>query len=911
MIKKLLCVAPHLSTGGCPQFLVKRIEILKKDYDVHVVEWVNQTGGVLVVQRNRILNLIPKSNFHSINENGNELVKIIKKIRPEVVHFEELPETFISRDILNKIYSKDRKYKIVETTHDSSFPVFTKTFLPDKFLFVSAYNAFKYINLEIPFEIIEYPVEPKIKNRESCRKKLNFDEDYKHVLNVGLFTQRKNQSYLFEIAKKLQDYKIKFHFLGNQADNFKYYWEPLMKNKPDNCLVWGERTDVQDFIQASDLFFFASKGDRNNKELNPIAIKEALEYDVPMMMFNLDVYCGKYDKNPNITFLTGDLDEDCNLLLKHFKLTKKIQKQEECIIISTYPDTTARKKLTKECIESFKKTGRKIILASHYPVSEDIQNLVDYYIYDANNIMIHHSYYNRFWNYNDEYEVDMNISGLTKGNQSFAAYTNLLNSFKLAKQLGFKKALFAVYDVILHADDLSKVEEIFNKIDFVNWHAYLTRIHTEIGIGIETTAMGFEIDYFLRTFPEIYDPQEFTKDCERRGCQNFLEHYFMSILREEVGLWIDPGVTPLVNSGLGKSSNAEYVSILPIDETDELMFYFYTYNIDDRELHLKIYEEEQEIGNYTQKIGIPIKSRVYAGDHSTPSETREFKKIIKFNGKPIKINFDRLDDGSIYKSQTFYITKENIAEYKNNGTFKWKKKQEKPKIKLIHLQTTLNDEREQLSRESLSGLEELNYKLIQNEPYKELPPVENCVRPHCVSLEKFEQGHPLQDQALTPAHYGCYKSFKDGILNEFDEDLDFLIVCEGDCLLEVSKQEFIDKVYQACEIIKKHNIDYISFGDTLTLEQGWHQSNVVQEIPGQDLIFITDKIIGIQCIMFPKHIRPYLFDRFKNHPWEAADIFFNMILCGENKKMGILKKRITTQADGYSLIDRSFKKFRK
>jgi FkbM family methyltransferase len=89
-----------------------------------------------------------------------------------------------------------------------------------------------------------------------------------------------------------------------------------MKDEPDNCVVWGERSDVETFLQASDLFLFPSRGDRNNKELNPIAIKEAIKYELPMMMFNLDVYCGKYNNNPKIKFMTGDIDQDNDILLE-------------------------------------------------------------------------------------------------------------------------------------------------------------------------------------------------------------------------------------------------------------------------------------------------------------------------------------------------------------------------------------------------------------------------------------------------------------------------------------------------------------------------------------------------------------------------------------------------------------------
>ena len=59
--KKLLFIAPHLSTGGMPQYLYKQIETLKDVFDIWCAEWEDVTGGHLVVQRNRILNLLGKN----------------------------------------------------------------------------------------------------------------------------------------------------------------------------------------------------------------------------------------------------------------------------------------------------------------------------------------------------------------------------------------------------------------------------------------------------------------------------------------------------------------------------------------------------------------------------------------------------------------------------------------------------------------------------------------------------------------------------------------------------------------------------------------------------------------------------------------------------------------------------------
>ena len=313
-MKKILFIAPHLSTGGLPQVLVNKLELLKDEYQIQCVEW-SWHGDAFVVQKNRIKNLIGPENLFSLGEDKTQLFTLINEFKPDIVCLEEFCEHFIPEEINEKLFDKDRTYKLFETTHDSSIPVTNKRWFPDKFIFVSPFNAFRYSMFDVPYEIIEYPIDIVKPNKQWAQEQFMLDPEWKHVVIVGLFTERKNQGYVFEMAKQLKDEKILFHFIGNQADNFKHYWEPLMNDCPDNCVVWGERSDVDTFLQASDLFLFPSRGDRFNKELNPIAIKEAIKYELPMMMFNLDVYCGKYNNDKNIRFMTGDINEDNNILL--------------------------------------------------------------------------------------------------------------------------------------------------------------------------------------------------------------------------------------------------------------------------------------------------------------------------------------------------------------------------------------------------------------------------------------------------------------------------------------------------------------------------------------------------------------------------------------------------------------------
>jgi hypothetical protein len=298
-----------MSTGGCPQVVAKKVELLKDFYNVIVIEY-EMLAWSYVVQRNRVIEMIGDK-FISLSENKEyDLFNAIEDYNPDHIFIEEFPETFMDPHIIKRLYSSSRSYKIFETTHSSHSRVEWKKFMPDKFIFVSPFSCETFKDTGVPFDLIEYPIDKKIPGKSLSQSTLGLDPDYKHVVNIGLFTRGKNQGYAFEIARLLQDYKIKFHFLGNQASNFADYWEPIIDTKPDNCIVWGERNDTDTFLQASDVHLFTS-----NMELNPLAIKESLEYSLPTFIFNLHTYKGKYDNEENVIFLTGEAREDANQLL--------------------------------------------------------------------------------------------------------------------------------------------------------------------------------------------------------------------------------------------------------------------------------------------------------------------------------------------------------------------------------------------------------------------------------------------------------------------------------------------------------------------------------------------------------------------------------------------------------------------
>jgi glycosyltransferase involved in cell wall biosynthesis len=886
-MKKLLIITPHLSTGGAPQVTVNKVKLLQNDYQIKVVEYAF-LAWQFVVQRNRIINLVGDENFYSLGDNKKaQLFDLIKDFEPDVISMEEFPEMFMDDSVSQQIYHPKRPWKIVETTHDSSFNPRNKKWTPDKFIFVSSYNSFQYITLDVPTEVIEYPIDVKERNQAAMRTKLGLEPDYKHFVTVGLFTPRKNQGYAFQLAERLKNHKVKFHFLGNQAGNFASYWEPLMANKPDNCVIWGERGDVDMFLEAADVFFFPSKGDRGNKELNPIAIKEAMEYnDLIKVMYNLDVYCNKYNDAENMVYLTGDIGSDATAIIQKLNLDRL---DEECIILGTYPNIKDRVELTKSTILSLKPLGRKIILVSHYPVDQEIQRMVDYYIYDAHNPLTHHSYYTRFYNDRPDYFAEININGLKNSNQSLTVLTNMFNGAKAAKELGFTKFFYTTYDVILDDDDIPAVDAAFR----TDKKLCAATLPTPQGKGIQTNGIMFDTDFFLKEFDDVRTPEEWNQVCARRKCENYLEDYLSKVIYSfnpnDVQLVTNDKDTLLIYSGLGVASNSEYYSIIPVvGKPNNYMFYFFTYNRDYRNIYVSIAD--------------------YMWNRIIPAKKHELAYQFEFKGDPIEIRMDFYDGDVCYKVEEFTINKDNLHLYENTGKFKWKTT-EKPKIKLVHIQTTLNDERERASRDSLINVVNYGweYKLQLNQPYKSLPPSYNCIRPDCVSMELFdEQTIQRLGTALTPAHYGCYQAFRDAILSEFN-NCDYLIVCEGDCIIETPIEEFISTVEECANQLVENGIEYMSFGDKDTLEHGWPQSPVIKDV--NEKMYVTNHIIGLQCIMFPAHVGPWLKETLRMHKWDAADMYFNNIFAGN--KMGIVKKRLTTQADGFSLIDNTQKTFRK
>jgi FkbM family methyltransferase len=856
---KILFVAPHLSTGGAPQYLLKKIQLLKESCDIYCVEYDDITGGVLVVQRKQIQDLLREKLITLASDKG-DLVRIINTINPDVVHFEEMPEYFCDHEVARNIYHKDRKYKIVETSHDSSFSPEDKIFYPDSFAFVSDYQKNALSSLGVHSEVVEYPVEYNIKeNREKSLLALGLDPNKTHFLNVGLFTSRKNQAEIIDYAKKLIGENVQFHFVGNQADNFKWYWEPLMKDFPSNCKWWGERRDTETFYNAMDVFLFTSKGTNNDKETSPLVLKEAIGWGMPVLMRRLDVYCGMHDKYTNVLYITDDFDSNL-LTIKSFIREKKETRLE------AWYEESSHKVYYKISNPPDKAKAAKLVLIDSY---------------------------NRLTN--NSCDVSINLSGWVISN----AVKQDVNGFSL--QIYSDKNELIEEKLVV---DFNRSEKLIPKIngsevimshslrDHSSWwsfcEVFIHKVYGEIKEGDVVVDIGANIGmlsaYALsKNAFKVFsiEPDAKTFSHLQSNLKNFKNITLINkgaSGKDEELRFFSSNISSVSSSCNDQNLNLSTLSEEGVEETviDCLSpkTLFESYGISKIDF-LKIDCEGSEfaffeaIDEHFLKNNI---SKIFCEVHAFAGTQEDYKTKIK--AKLIKCGFEVKEDTNLLLNCNFIF-----------------EASKRKKIKIVHLLNDVNSEREKASISSLQQLE--NFGLLYEQKitpvYKNIPPAENCNRPNQISEAPGEY-------LLSPGHYGCYLAHRNGIVEGLNDDVDAILLNESDSILQFKPEEMYEKIYEAYDLCIKYDLSYISFGKQ------------IKDYPHKNLendLYSADSLTEAHCILIPKSKWEYFKNKFETCKWDVSDLWYNIFI--KEYSRGIFSRPYALQYPSVSKIDCKFK----
>jgi len=578
---------------------------------------------------------------------------------------------------------------------------------------------------------------------------------------------------------------------------------------------------------------------------------------------------------------------------------------KSCIIVNFWANTEEKVDVVVKGIQQLRKSGKDVLYTSLTPVHPRIQEVATHCLYSDENQLI---------NFQEVLDSTINIVpqySLYVGDRyvksrpinfddvTLSVLCHLRKALVYLKQHEYDAFHYFVGDSILNDEDVNLLVNFETILEKTNKKAYFEDLTPKDFLGYQTIYFYSYIDFYLDKMPN------YTRDTwieERTTYSNLcLEELFLlkfSNCGDDV--IIARQNTPYkVKVDLFRESN----DALDIISTEGNNAYYVVWNDESNEFEFVVYGRKDDVANVSCEnfqMNFHISQGVWQrqGLGNKPFHLTVCSKLDNFSLNVTENNISKLKNSSFFSKEDYnYIAL----------------KKSKKKIKVVHIQTTNNDEREQASRDSLERVKDYGweYVLHQNEPYKSLPPAHNCLRPDCVSMELFDDETASRlGTALTPPHYGCFEAFKLAVLTEFHA-CDYLMICEGDCLIEVPIDDFIRTVEGSIPFMSTNKIGYMSFGDKALLENGWLQSPIIKEIPHQDLLYITNNIIGIQCIMFPMETASYLKEQFRTHKWDTADYFFSMMFRNSEWNMGILHKRITTQLDGYSLIDQTEKTFTK
>jgi hypothetical protein len=167
--------------------------------------------------------------------------------------------------------------------------------------------------------------------------------------------------------------------------------------------------------------------------------------------------------------------------------------------------------------------------------------------------------------------------------------------------------------------------------------------------------------------------------------------------------------------------------------------------------------------------------------------------------------------------------------------------------------------------------------------------------PHIINTSKEFKNEP---PVLTYGHYGAYRAHTQGIYENFDEDVDVLIIAEGDSYTNLSPDEFYDKIVESQSLCKRINGKIVSFAGPCYMTGGewWNMTK-----DHGDWLQVPHFLMGTTYLVM-KSERESILNKIENTGWHSPDFWlaWNYHL---KSKVLVSKEPLCFQKEGYSALD--------
>jgi len=310
---------------------------------------------------------------------------------------------------------------------------------------------------------------------------------------------------------------------------------------------------------------------------------------------------------------------------------------KKLIVIGTYPATLEREKVLLECINRLSNIGYDLMVVSHYPVPNYIQEKVNYCIYDKENVILPSDLTPRYWFGTETCHIEITNEG-----HFITCSKNMFTSLNLANALKYDFFYYLESDNFLEQEDIIKMEFLRELMFLQNKNMILFKSEDGGYSTYDTLMFGGKPDYFLKNIILPTSVEQYSQT----DTGGTIERTFYNYLSpDESNL--------LIIEGRSKSYfNKSQMNVISHEHTVEIIG-----GEDDEQLFLWVSNDFANSQN--------IKVKINSSDDFILMGPGNWIYIPKEIGDYVTVEVEE-ESGFIHKKE-FEITEENKEKYYKKG----------------------------------------------------------------------------------------------------------------------------------------------------------------------------------------------------------------------------------------------------
>lgn len=176
-------------------------------------------------------------------------------------------------------------------------------------------------------------------------------------------------------------------------------------------------------------------------------------------------------------------------------------------------------------------------------------------------------------------------------------------------------------------------------------------------------------------------------------------------------------------------------------------------------------------------------------------------------------------------------------------------------------------------------------------------PYDGCAEPYIINPTKELN---LAPPVLSYGHYGAYMAHRNAIMNEFGEDIDALLVVEGDVSFSVSPEQMAAEIHKAADFALVNGGSMVTFGNVSygIGSQAAHSETAVDLGEYKKI----DHFLCAHCYLIMKSERNAIKEKLTTTGWHAWDIW---LYWNYDRRVSIFAPHtpLVHEPEGASMID--------